>query len=384
MTTFDFDRVIERRGTDSFKWGAHAGRDVIPLPVADMDFASPPAVIEALRRRVDHGVFGYARPTPETVEAVVAAIERDYAWRIDPSWIVWLPGIVAGLAVAARMTAPGDPVLTFTPVYPPFLDPTVTDGRALIRVPMTEDPPGRWTMDPDRLAAAAPEGAAGLLMLSHPQNPTGRAFRRDELERLAEVCLRRGWIVASDEIHCDLVLEPGVRHIPFATLSPELAARTVTFMSPSKTYNVSGLSCAYALIPDAGLRRRFLATMGETVPNVNALGLAACGAALRDGVAWRAALLDYLRGNRDRVAGAVAAMPGLRMGPVEATYLAWVDTRAAGLGDDPVAAFLEGGVLLMDGRRFDGPGFVRLNFGCPRATLDEALRRMAATVSRRR
>ncbi|MBU4459250.1 MAG: PatB family C-S lyase [Verrucomicrobia bacterium] len=375
---FDFDSVIERRGTDSFKWWGCEDRDILPLPVADMDFAAPPAVLEALHRRVDHGIFGYGRATRGVAEAVVGALDRDHGWRVDPAWIVWLPGVVPGLGVGCRMLAPAEAAVTFTPVYPPFLDDSVLAGRPQALVPL-ENRGGRWEIDFDLLAVSTPPNAR-LLMLCSPQNPTGTVVGRADLERLAAFALERGMTILSDEIHCDLVLDSGRPHTVTASLGPEIAALTITLMAPSKTYNLPGLGCAFAVIPDGALRRAFRAAAGEFVPWVNVMGFAACEAAYRDGGPWRAALLDYLRGNRDLVQAEVGSMPGLSMNPVEATYLAWIDCRPAGLAD-PAGAFLAAGVKLMDGARFGAPGFVRLNFACPRARLAEALRRMRSALS---
>lgn len=376
--TFDFDRIIDRRGADSLKWLGCEASDTIPMPVADMDFASPPEVIEALHRRADHGVFGYAIAPREAVEAVVEALARDHAWDIEPSWIVWLPGVVPGIGCCCRMLEPGDAAVTFTPIYPPFLDPSILAGRAQARIPLTEGPL-RWKIGFDALESSTPANAR-LLMLCNPQNPTGTVLSRTDLEHLAGFALSRDMVIMSDEIHCDLILDPARRHIPTATLSPDVAARTVTFMAPSKTYNLAGLGCAFAVIPDPTLRRRFRGAAGECLPFVNAFGYAACAAAYRHGEPWRLALLDYLRGNRDLVESEVRAMPGLAMRRVEATYLAWIDGRGA-RWPNPAAACLDAGVRVLDGSLFGAPGFARLNFGCPRARLAEALRRIRSALN---
>ena len=371
---FNFDRPIDRRGTDSLKWGRYTGRDVLPMWVADMDFASPPAVLEALHRRVDHGIFGYAQPTDDAVAAVVEALARDHDWTIHPEWLVWLPGLVSGINMACRLATEDDAsVVTCTPAYPPFLRAPGHAGRRLTRIPMAESDT-RWEVDFERLDSETPADAR-VLLLCNPHNPTGRVFNRAELERLAELAARRDWIVCSDEIHCGLVLEPGLRHIPFAALSPAAAERSITLMAPSKTYNIAGLACAFAVVPDPEMRRSFRRAGGEIVPPVNALGFAACAAAYREGGAWRAAALDYLRANRDAVGAAVAGLRGFAWKPPEATFLAWLDVRAAGL-DDPQRLFERAGVGLQAGAEFGQPGFLRLNFGCPRATLDEAFARM--------
>jgi cystathionine beta-lyase len=379
---FDFDSVIDRRGTGSEKWEKYAGRDILPMWVADMDFRSPPVVVEALRRRTEHGVFGYTKASPGTVEAVVGMLARDFGWKIDPAWLVWLPGLVSGLNVTCRSVGEeGDDVLTLVPVYPPFLSAPRFSRRGLVRVPLHENA-NRWGIDFERLEAAVTPRTR-LFMLCNPHNPVGRVFDPEELQRLAELSLRRGMIVCADEIHCGLVLDPEKRHLPFAALGPEVAERTITLMAPSKTFNLAGLGCSFAVIPSESLRRSFVQAKAGIVPMVNPYGYAAAEAAYRDGEEWRRALIDYLRGNRDTLAEALKRMPGgLSMAAVEGTYLAWIDVRNTGL-DESVRFFEEAGVGLQDGREFDGPGFVRLNFGCPRAVLREALARMGRALEKR-
>jgi cystathionine beta-lyase len=220
-------------------------------------------------------------------------------------------------------------------------------------------------------------------MLCNPHNPVGRLYARPELEKLAQICLSRDVVICADEIHCGLVLEPGKRHLPIAALGPEVAQRTITLMAPSKTFNLAGLGCAFAIIPSEALRHSFVRVKAGIVPMINPYGYGAAQAAYRHGEAWRQELVAYLRCNRDLLAEALPLMPGaLSMAPVEATYLAWIDIRRAGL-DDPVRFFEEAGVGLQDGREFDGPGFVRLNFGCPQSRLREAIRRMHAALAKR-
>jgi cystathionine beta-lyase len=382
--TFDFDHPPARRGTDSQKWQKYAGRDVLPLWVADMDFTSPPAVIEALHRRIDHGVFGYSRPVKSTVDAVVDALDARYGWRIEPAWIVWLPGLVVGLNVAAQAFAqPGEQVLSCTPVYPPFLTAPKNSGRETLTVPLTlNSAERRWEMDFDALERAITPRTR-IFLLCNPHNPVARAWRREELIRLADFCLRHQLVLQSDEIHCDLILDPSLPHTPTASLGFEIAARTVTFMAPSKTYNLPGMGTSIAIISDPKLRAQFVRATAGIVAEVTALGYTACEAAYRDSEPWRQALLAYLRGNRDFLQLFLAReLPGVRLeAPLEATYLAWLNVEALGLAE-PVAYFEKHGVGLSDGVFFGAPKgkYVRLNFGCPRATLEEALRRMKTAV----
>ncbi|HET7776744.1 MAG TPA: PatB family C-S lyase, partial [Azospira sp.] len=326
--------------------------------------------------------FGYGGATEAVSQSVLAALQRDYGWTVQPEWLVWLPGLVTGLNVACRsLAAPGETVLSAVPVYPPFLSAPTLSERRLATVPLQYQE-GRWSWDFDALEAALQaDPKPSLLLLCHPHNPVGRAWQRDELEKVAELCECHGVLVCSDEIHADLQLEPGARHLPFACLDREVARRSVTLMAPSKTYNIPGLSCAFAVIPDGAVRRRFSRAMAGIVPHVNVLGLAACGAAYAYGEPWRAALLDYLRGNRERVAAAVSVLPGLTAAVPEATYLTWIDARRTGLAE-PAAAFEAAGLGLSDGKDFGAPGFVRLNFGCPRGMLDEALLRLGRALLR--
>ncbi len=377
---FDFDAPVERRGTDSEKWLRWADRDVLPLWVADMDFAAPPAVVAALRERVEHGVFGYALPDAGHGRAVIGALERSCGWQVEPDWLVWLPGLVCGLTVACRAVGdPGDGVLVTPPVYPPFRRvPSLVDRRLQV-ASLSGDNVSGWRLDIGALDTVA-DARTRLLLLCHPHNPVGRAWRRDELEEVLDFAERRDLVVCSDEIHSELLLEPGRPHVPLATLSDAAAARTITLVAPSKTYNVPGLGAAVAIISDPALRARFQRAMAGIVPHVNVLGLLAAKVAWTEGGPWRAELCDYLRGNRDYLAGRVAELPTLTMAPVEATYLAWIDARGWGL-PDPAAHVLAHGLGLSDGADFGAPGYLRLNFGCPRTTLAAACDRLAAAAS---
>ena len=378
--TFHFATTPDRRNTASLKWEKYAERDIIPLWVADMDFPSPEPVLEALQNRIAHGVMGYTLPPASLNAAVQDYLATHFAWEIEPAWLVWLPGLVTGLNVACRAVGmPGDEVITATPVYPPFLTAPRYADRKLVKVPLRCDQ-GHWHWDVDALEAAYGPRSR-LLMLCSPHNPVGRVFSREELERLVDWSVRHDVVICSDEIHCDLILDDRRSHIPTAALGTEARDRTITLMAPSKTFNIPGLSCAFAVIPSAELRRRFRQAMAGIVPSVNLMGYTAAEAAYRHGWKWHAALLDVLRGNRDRVQAAVSAMPGLATWPVEATYLAWIDTRSAGM-EDPVGFFEEGGVGLSDGAEFGLPGFVRLNFGCAPALLEKALGRMSAAMEK--
>jgi len=385
--TVDFDQPIERRGTDSNKWRKY-GVGVLPLWVADMDFRSPEAVIEALRDRVEHGVFGYGPPLEQVTdlhELVAARLARLHGWRVAPEAVVLLPGIIPGFNVAARvLAAPGDGVLLQLPLYPPILRVPGNCGLTADVAPLAPAADGGYTTDCDAFEAAIRQRTR-LFLLCNPHNPTGRAFRRAELERMAAICLRHGLAIVSDEIHGDLVYS-GHRHTPIAALAPEVADRTITLLAPSKTWNLAGLKCGLAVIPNPDLRARFHAARADLVQTTNVMGYTAAVAAYRGGEGWLAALLSYLEANRDFVVDFVRRnLPGVRLAPPEGTYLAWLDCRAAGpAASDPHTFFLDHArVALNDGRTFGagGEGFVRLNFACPRATLADALGRMRGALA---
>ena len=376
--THDFDRTVDRRGTNSLKWDLYKGKEIIPLWVADMDFRVSPAIIRALQAHVNHGVFGYTLVPDELIDVVIGRLATQYQWKIERDWIVWLPGLVTGINVACRAVGDtGDEVLTTVPIYPPFLTAPGNSSRELGTVPLMEGA-GGWEIDFDLLERAITPRTR-ILLLCSPHNPTGRVFTRDELSTLAQICERHDLVICSDEIHCELVLDTDKEHIPTATLSPDVERRTITLMAPSKTFNIPGLGCSFAVISDEPLRWQFLRAMKGIVPHVNALGYTAALAAYRDSRDWHLALIDYLRENRDIVERAIEAMPGISMQHVEATYLAWIDTRQTGM-ENPVKIFEEAGVGLSDGRPFGAEGFVRLNFGCPRPVLEEALQRMRKTI----
>lgn len=380
--SFDFDTPIDRAHSDSQKWQKYAGKDILPLWVADMDFAAPSAVIDALQARVAHGVLGYSKPMAPLAEATVAYCARRYGWTVDPSWFVWLPGLVTGLNIAARATGEeGDEILCVTPVYPPFMSSPANQRRRTVAVPMVKNG-ARWEMDFAALERAITPRSRAFFLCS-PHNPVGRAFTQAELAQLADFCVRHNLTLISDEIHCDLILDD-VAHIPTAKLSPEIAARSITLMAPSKTYNVPGLGTSLAIIPDATLRTAFTRAAAGIVPDANVLGLVACEAAFRHGEPWRQALLSYLRGNRDLIEQTVAsgALPGVTMTHVEATYLAWLDISALKL-PNAHAHFEQHGLGFSDGAPFGAAPHthVRLNFGCTRATLTEALARLRRAVA---
>ena len=383
---YDFDRIIERRGTDSNKWGKY-GDDVIPLWVADMDFVSPAPVLQALHQRVDHGVFGYTLPTGDLRTAIRERLRRLYQWDVKDEEILFLPGLVTGLNVAFHVfSGPGEGVLAQPPVYHHFLRDPVVHRRVLNRSPLVQKG-DTYEIDFDIFEHSI-TNQTRIFLLCNPHNPVGRAYTKKELEKMAEICLRRQVILCSDEIHCDLIF-PGYHHIPIATLGPEVADQTVTLMAPSKTFNLAGLRCGFAIIQNARLRGMWKTGSHGLVPSANIMGHVAALAAFRDGQEWLDQVLLYLNGNKDFLAEYVrerlSPIRPIRMTRTEATFLAWLDCREARVPGNPSDFFLrEARVALNDGAEFgkEGEGFVRLNFACPRVRLKEALDRMAASIEK--
>lgn len=377
-----FDEVIDRRATECDKW-RRFDDDVLPLWVADMDFRSPEPVIQALRQRVDHGVFGYGCDPRDLREVIVERMQRLYDWQITPDSIMLLNGVVAGFNLACRaLTSPGDAILLQPPVYPPILQAPTYAGLAASHAPLIQGAGGAYGIDFAAFEAAITERTS-LFLLCNPHNPVGRVFTRSELERMAEICLRHNVLICSDEIHCDILFS-GHSHTPIASLSPEIAAQTITLMAPSKTFNIAGLHLAFAIVPDPAMRKRLQPLQRSLMGSPNVLATMAALAAYRDGQPWLDDVLAYLQGNCDFLMQFLRErLPMIRMARPEATYLAWLDCRAAPVGDCAWRFFLEKArVALNDGGTFGegGQPFVRLNFGCPRSTLAEALERMRAAI----
>ena len=378
MSAFNFDQLIDRTQSSSEKWQKYAGTDVLPMWVADTDFQSPPAVIEALTQRIEHGIFGYTE-IPDSLNAVFTErMQRMYSWSLAAEQLIWLPGLVCGLNLAVRSTcSETGSAVTATPIYPPFMSAPQLSQRGLVKVPMMRHG-SHQIIDFDALQKnLTPE--TELMLFCNPHNPGGAVYRQAELERLAQIVIENNLVICSDEIHCDLILEPELQHIPVASLGPEIAARTITLMAPSKTWNIAGLGCSVAIIENPALRAKFARVRKGLVPSVNLLGFTAAEAAYRDGDEWNRQQLTYLRANRDYLLREINALPGLKMDANEATYLAWIDASALGK-ESPQKFFEQAGVGLSDGKDFGDPQFVRLNFGCPRSRLEEAIRRMRAAL----
>jgi cysteine-S-conjugate beta-lyase len=384
---FDFDTPINREGSDSLKWDRVRAdrRGILPLWVADMDFAVAPAISEAIRKRAEHPVFGYAVRGPGYFAAVARWQERN-GWSVERDWIVPVPGIVPALSLAIRaFTEKGDGVIVQPPIYPPFLKAVASNGRRLVENPLVLRE-GRYGIDFEGLETAARQGAK-LLLLCSPHNPVGRVWSREELLGVAEICAANGITVVSDEIHSDLVM-PGFRHTVFATLSPRAASISVVLNSPSKTFNIAGLQAANAIIPDNGRRDAFVGVLGSAGLGLgNSFGIAALEAAYMHGAPWLEEAILYIAGNyrylEERCAERIKRVAPLRL---EGTHLAWLDCRGLGLDPAGLDSFMldEAKLWLERGTSFGtgGEGFQRLNLACPRSTLEEALARLEAAVLR--
>ncbi len=390
-----FDDLVDRRGTNSLKWTRY-GKDVLPLWVADMDFLAPEPAQTALLHAVEHGIFGYEMPNRMLAETVATRMERLYQWKVSAEAVVAVPGIVAGFHAAARAACkPGEGILIQPPVYHPFLEVPHNTGCVTQFAPLAQINDRhavRYEIDWQAFEAGLNSNSArsAMFLLCQPHNPTGQIYTCDELRRMADICLRNNSVICSDEIHSELLLG-GAKHVPIAAIDPEIARRTITLVSPSKTFNLVGLFCGFAIIPDSKLRARFRTVVQELTLHVNSLGLIAAQAAFSGGCdEWLEDLRKYLTANRDCVVDFVSReLAGVWTTVPDATYLAWLDfgdlVRAGKISGDPHRFFLEKAkVALVAGTEF-GPGgenFARLNFGCPRTTLMEALRRIGDALSR--
>ena len=372
---YNFDEIIDRTNTNSYKWEKYAGRDILPLWVADMDFKAAPPILDAMKHITEHGILGYSQTPKELNEVVVKRLKEQHHWEIDTDWIVWLPGLVPGLHTTCRAIGEaGDEVLTVTPVYRPFMESVEYAYKKLVTVPFLVDESGYHSFDFEAIEKAITPKTK-LFLICNPHNPNGRVFSKEELSKLSEICLKYNIAICSDEIHCDLILDDSKKHISIASLNKDIENQTITLLSPSKTFNIAGLGCSFAIIPNAQIRQKFMHAKYGMLPMLSWFAFEAALVAYRDCEDWRQELVNYLRENQQYLLQEINAIEGLQMKPLEATYLAWVNFSETGIKN--YVEYLETkGIGVQDASIFGGKGYFRLNFATQRARLEEAIRRM--------
>lgn len=384
MGTYDFDEIIDRRGTDCVKWDDENSQGVLPMWVADMDFAAAPQIQRAMEKRLTHPVYGYTETSDALYEAIVSWVGRRYHWDIKKGWITFSPGVVPILSMSIlALTVPGDRILTMTPVYPPFYHVIQDNGRVVVESPLIRDEKGCYTIDFENLEASI-DSRTKMMLLCNPHNPAGRVWSQEELLRLSDIAKRHDLTVVSDEIHADFIYS-GHRHIPIASLSEDMKLRTITAYAPSKTFNLAGLCQSYAVIPNPRLMAAFTAVHDTLHLNSNIFGLTALKAAYNEAEDWLDELLPYLEANRDFVISYIKEhIPQIQVCPSEGTYLLWLDCRGLGLKNITPARFFHdtAKVRLNTGSPFgvQAEEFIRLNIGCPRGILKEGLKRIERAV----
>lgn len=388
---YNFDEVIERRGTGALKTDALGERygcpDLIPLWVADMDFATPPFIVDALRRRLDHPIFGYTVEPADYRPAIIDWIKALHGWEIKPEWLAYIPGIVKGIGfVINRFVADDEKVIIQPPVYHPFRLVPLGNHREVLYNPLIELPGGGYEMDFDNLELVTSDPKARLLILSNPHNPAGIVWSAETLRRVAEICSRNGVLVISDEIHSEMALT-GYHHTPFATVSPEAAACSITFAAPSKTFNIAGIVSSYSIVPNPELREKFYSWLtANELSDPDIFAPIATIAAYREGDEWRRQMLDYVEGNIDfTVSWFADNLPQIKPLRPQASFLVWLDCRDLGLDQDELTELFvnRARLALNDGAIFGhgGHGFMRLNVGCPRSVLAEAFEKLRTIVN---
>ena len=370
---FNFDTYVDRRAWNSIKWDKYQDCDIVPLWVADMDFPTPIFLLDAIQKRLQHPILGYSSVPKELVEMFVRWADRRFNWQVQADWLVWIPSVMAGINIAVRIVGnEGDRCVIPVPVYPPFLTVPELQNRVPEFSPLVQNNE-RWEMDFDEIQRAASK--ATTLLFCNPQNPTGRVYDREELCKLASVCLRHNTVLISDEIHWGLVLDSKQNHIPLASLGSDIARHTISLYSHTKTYNIAGESAAVAVIPNPKIRQAFKSQAERIHPSISPLALAGATAAYSDETTWLPDLNSYLRQNRDLLQRAINESHVLQTTLVEGTHLMWIDATRL-VATNPQKHFEIFGLGLSDGAEFRGPGFVRLNFAVPRSLLERSVQRL--------
>ncbi len=389
MGQYDFDSIIERRGTGALKTDAlqqrYGNAGLLPLWVADMDFATPPFIVDALKKRMEHPIFGYTVEPDDFWPCVQDWILEHHGWKVEREWLTYIPGIVKGIGMAINaFLAPDEKVIIQPPVYHPFRLVPQGNGREVVYNPLRENPDGSYSMDFENLEQVC-DDKCRMLILSNPHNPAGILWDKDTLARLARFCHSRGIIVISDEIHCDMALWGG-RHIPFASSCEQAAQCSITFGSPSKTFNIAGIVSSYAIVPEQELREKFYGYLSANEYNDPPIfSPIATIAAFRNGEQWRKEMLEYVEGNILALEQYCRQyIPEIKPLRPQASFLVWLDCRALGLAHEQLVSLFvdKAGLALNDGEMFGqgGQGFMRMNAGCPRATLMQALEKLRSAL----
>jgi len=387
---YDFDKIIDRTSTNSTKWSVESvfGQDdILPMWIADMDFPCPEPVVQAIKKRAEHPIYGYTKAPSELFQAVVERMERKYGWKIEPEWILLTPGVVPALNAAIRAFAgPQGKVVIQSPVYPPFQK-AIDNNECQLLNNKLKFANGRYTVDFEDLRHLFEEQGAKMMILCSPHNPVGRVWTREELITMGEIVIGSGGVMVSDEIHGEIVYK-GYKHIPFGSISEGFARSSVTCIAPSKTFNIPGLHTSVAIIPDEKLRERFNRARAGIMGSPGLFGLTAMEAAFRYGDEWLEQVLEYLEGNVEfTIKYLKEKIPQIKAIRPEGTYLLWLDCRELGMDPQSLSKFFreEAKVGMNDGYTYGpgGEGFMRLNIACPRSILEEALRRIERAVKAR-
>ena len=378
----NFDQVISRKETFSTKWLKFSEEDVIPMWIADMDFVCPDEITSAIKERVDQGIFGYTDIPPSLTDIFIKRVKENTDWTVEKEWIVWIPGGVVGLNVACKtVLAPGQIAMVPSPIYAPFTDAPENMDRGFIKTHLIDNQ-GRLEFDFEAIKTLLTEDTK-MFFLCNPQNPGGTVFGEQEIKEISALCEKRKIIVCSDEIHSDLILEEGLRHVPFASLNSYNKNNSITLMGPCKTFNIAGFPIASAIIPNEDLRQDFIRNTKGIVAHIDSIAFVAAEAAYSNAQEWHSDLITYLRSNKNLLVERINNIEGLSLKGPEAGFLAWIDCSNSGL-KNPFDFFVkEAKVGVYDGAWFGDKNYVRLNFGCPKSVLEEALDRIEKAFSQR-
>ena len=378
----NFDQIIPRKDTHSTKWLKFSDEDVLPMWIADMDFACPSVITNAMTQRIDQGIFGYTDTPSDLTEFFVSKVYENTEWKIQDDWVVWIPGGVVGLNVSCKtVLAPGEMAMVPSPIYAPFTEAPENMERGFVKNYLV-DSKGRLEFDLEAIETILTEDTK-MFFLCNPHNPGGTVFSKQEIEKISSICEERKIIVCSDEIHSDLILEEGLKHVPFASLNKYNEEHSITIMGPCKTYNLAGFPIAAAIIPNEELREDFVRNTKGIVAHIDSLAFVAAEAAYSKADIWHSELLDYLKFNRKILSERINKIEGISLKGPEAGFLAWIDCRNSEISNPAEFFINEAKVGVHDGAWFGNKDYVRLNFGCPSSLLEDAISRIEKAFSQR-